>query len=104
MEISYDWEFGQIYVKLNDKNIKDLKENKRLMENDCFIRIDDEYVVPEPKRDTDAPTKIIWIGISNQLFDLFIDICKRKKRKASVQESCLERVGNMLSVELLRIT
>ncbi|EKD24760.1 MAG: hypothetical protein ACD_80C00164G0003 [uncultured bacterium (gcode 4)] len=99
MEISYDGQFWQIYVKLNDQNIQHLKEKKELQENNTSIKIDDAYIVPEPLWDVGNQTKILWINISNQLFELFLDICKNPNGRA-----CIDRIWTSLSVELLHNT
>lgn len=96
MEISYDGQFWQIYVKLNNQNIQHLKKRKELQENNVSLKIDDTYIVPQPLWDGDHPTKIVWINISNQLFDLFLDICSKPDGRA-----CIDRIWTSLSVELL---
>jgi len=95
MQLSYDGELGYIYVKLNDTDIATLqKENNLENEEGHFLLLDDAHTPPEPVWEKD---KISWIGISPQLLDLFLDIQKEPKGRA-----CVERIGTMLSVELLQ--
>ena len=95
MKLDYDGELGQIYAHLNDADITKLQEEKVIQQGNWLFLIDDIYKTPSPIFYREE----LWgICISSQLFDLFLDICKNPQGRA-----CVERIGGMLTVELLKI-
>lgn len=98
MKISYDWEFGQIYVEISDADIDFLEEKKQLSDTENHTLLLKNQIISlfdklDIERDEKNPTTLVSITLSDELFE---------NLKENLFTNHIERIAGSLSVEFFK--